>query len=133
LTPGRTEIITKGVFRDERAYAAALHSAVTAVVRKQLAAGIDVIDDGEMGKSNWISYLYERTRGLAPRPIGRDLSQFMPPSRDGQHFPGAYARQDALDTAATSSSSRAAAYLGDSSSAAAAAAEPVAASGEQGE
>jgi 5-methyltetrahydropteroyltriglutamate--homocysteine methyltransferase len=33
----------------------------------------------------------------------------MPPSRDRRHFPGAYARQDALDTAATSSSSRAAA------------------------
>jgi 5-methyltetrahydropteroyltriglutamate--homocysteine methyltransferase len=92
---------------DRAAYAAALRSAVTAVVRTQLDAGLDVIDDGEMGKSNWISYLYERTRGLEPRPIGRDLSAFMPPSRDRQHFPGAYARQDALDTAATSSSSRA--------------------------
>jgi 5-methyltetrahydropteroyltriglutamate--homocysteine methyltransferase len=94
---------------DEAAHAAALRSAVTGVVRKQLDAGIDVIDDGEMGKSSWISYLYERTRGLEPRPIGRDLSEYMPPSRDRQHFPGAYARQDALDTAATSSSSRAAA------------------------
>jgi 5-methyltetrahydropteroyltriglutamate--homocysteine methyltransferase len=92
---------------DEDAYAAALRCAVTAVVRKQLDAGVDVIDDGEMGKSNWISYLYERTRGLEPRPVGRDLAAFMPPSRDRQHFPGAYARQDALDTAATSSSSRA--------------------------
>jgi len=94
---------------DEDAYTATLRSAVTAVVRRQLDVGLDVIDDGEMGKSNWISYLYERTRGLQPRPIGRDLAAFMPPSRDRQHFPGAYARQDALDTAATSSSSRAAA------------------------
>jgi 5-methyltetrahydropteroyltriglutamate--homocysteine methyltransferase len=99
--------IDNGQPYDEAAYAAALRFAVTGVVRKQLDAGIDVIDDGEMGKSNWIAYLYERTRGLEPRPIGRDLSEFMPPSRDRQHFPGAYARQDALDTAATSSSSRA--------------------------
>ena len=94
---------------DSGAYAAALHSAVAGVVRKQLEAGVDVIDDGEMGKSNWIGYLYERTKGLEPRPMGRDIAQYMPPSRDRQHFPGAYARQDALDTAATSSSSRAAA------------------------
>ena len=94
---------------DEGEYAAALRSAVTGVVRKQLDAGVDVIDDGEMGKSNWIVYLYERTRGLEPRPVGRNLAEFMPPSRDRQHFPGAYAMQDALDAAATSSSSRAAA------------------------
>jgi 5-methyltetrahydropteroyltriglutamate--homocysteine methyltransferase len=94
---------------DSGAYATTLRSAVAGVVRKQLEAGVDVIDDGEMGKSNWIAYLYERTKGLEPRPVGRDIAQYMPPSRDRQHFPGAYARQDALDTAATSSSSRAAA------------------------
>jgi 5-methyltetrahydropteroyltriglutamate--homocysteine methyltransferase len=94
---------------DTGGYATTLRSAVAGVVRKQLEAGVDVIDDGEMGKSNWIAYLYERTKGLEPRPMGRDIAQYMPPSRDRQHFPGAYARQDALDTAATSSSSRAAA------------------------
>jgi 5-methyltetrahydropteroyltriglutamate--homocysteine methyltransferase len=94
---------------DEGAYAAALRGAVAGVVRGQREAGVDVIDDGEMGKSNWISYLYERTRGLQARPIGRNLAEYMPPSRDRQHFPGAYAAQDALDAAATSSSSRAAA------------------------
>jgi 5-methyltetrahydropteroyltriglutamate--homocysteine methyltransferase len=99
--------IDNGKPYDSGAYDAVLHGAVAAVVGKQLEAGIDVIDDGEMGKSNWISYLYERTGGLESRPIGRDLAEFMPPSRDRQHFPGAYARQDALDTAATSSSSRA--------------------------
>jgi 5-methyltetrahydropteroyltriglutamate--homocysteine methyltransferase len=94
---------------DSGAYAAALRLAVAGVVGKQLEAGVDVIDDGEMGKSNWIGYLYERTKGLEPRPMGRGIAHYMPPSRDRQHFPGAYARQDALDAAATSSSSRAAA------------------------
>jgi 5-methyltetrahydropteroyltriglutamate--homocysteine methyltransferase len=100
--------IDNGREYDEAAYAAALQSAVTDVVRKQVEVGIDAIDDGEMGKSNWISYLYERTKGLEARPIGRNLSDYMPPSRDRQHFPGAYAMQDALDIAASSSSSRAA-------------------------
>src|SRR5215470_1661319 len=101
--------IDNGREYDEAAYAAALRSAVTDVVRKQVEVGVDAIDDGEMGKSNWIVYLYERTRGLEPRPVGRNLAEFMPPSRDRQHFPGAYAMQDALDASATSSSSRAAA------------------------
>ena len=100
--------IDNGREYDEAAYAAALRSAVTDVVRKQVEVGIDAIDDGEMGKSNWISYLYERTKGLEPRPIGRNLSEYMPPSRDRQNFPGAYAMLDALDVAASSSSSRAA-------------------------
>ena len=94
---------------DQDAYAAALRTAVARVVARQRAAGIDVIDDGEMGKSNWIGYLYERTRGLESRPFQQDRGRFMPPSRDRQHFPGAYARQDTLDATATSSSTRAAA------------------------
>jgi 5-methyltetrahydropteroyltriglutamate--homocysteine methyltransferase len=100
--------IDNGRDYDVEAYAKTLRSAVAAVVRKQIDVGIDAVDDGEMGKSNWISYLYERTNGLEPRPAGRDLSEFMPPSRDRQHFPGAYAMLDALDAAATSSSTRAA-------------------------
>src|SRR5260370_1075493 len=100
--------IDNGRGYDAAKYAAALRSAVAGVVRKQIAVGIDAVDDGEMGKSNWISYLYERTNGLEPRPIGRNLSEYMPPSRDRQHFPGAYAMLDALDVAASSSSSRAA-------------------------
>ena len=80
--------IDNGKPYDEGAYAVALREAVAGVVRGQREAGVDVIDDGEMGKSNWISYLYERTRGLEPRPVGRNLAEFMPPSRDRQHFPG---------------------------------------------
>jgi len=94
---------------DEDAYAATLRTAVAGVVARQHEVGLDVIDDGEMGKSSWIAYLYERTEGLQSRPFERDRAEFMPPSRDRQHFPGAYARQDALDAAATSASTRAAA------------------------
>src|SRR5579875_2283487 len=82
---------------DEAAYAAALATAVADVVRKQAEAGVDIVDDGEMGKSNWITYLYERTTGLESRPVEGGFTSILPASRDRQHFPGAYAEIDALD------------------------------------
>ena len=54
---------------DNVEYQAALARAVAHVVRRQAETGIDIIDDGEMGKSTWITYLYERTAGLESRPL----------------------------------------------------------------
>jgi 5-methyltetrahydropteroyltriglutamate--homocysteine methyltransferase len=93
-----------GQARDDAAYQAVLSRAVTDVVRHQVEVGVDIVDDGEMGKSNWITYLYERTSGLESRPIDDSASTILPPSRDRQHFPGAYAELDALDAAATRAS-----------------------------
>jgi 5-methyltetrahydropteroyltriglutamate--homocysteine methyltransferase len=94
---------------DGSAYKAALRGAVADVVRKQIEAGVDIVHDGEMGKSNWITYLYERTSGLESRPIEDGASTILPPSRDRQHFPGAYAALDALDAAASRATNRASA------------------------
>ena len=82
-------------------YQAALAKAVAYVVRRQTETGIDVIDDGEMGKATWITYLYERTTGLEARPITGNFSSILPASRDRQHFPGAYAELDMLEHDAT--------------------------------
>ncbi len=101
--------IDHGQAHDGSAYEAALSKAVADVVRAQMQAGVDIVDDGEMGKSNWITYLYERTSGLESRPIEDDTSTILPPSRDRQHFPGAYADLDALDAAASRATNRAAA------------------------
>ena len=38
--------------------------AAAEAVRQQVEVGLDVINDGEMGKANWISYLYERVDGI---------------------------------------------------------------------
>jgi 5-methyltetrahydropteroyltriglutamate--homocysteine methyltransferase len=46
-----------------------LTRSVTDVVRKQAELGVDVVNDGEMGKSGWTSYLSERLGGFEPRPI----------------------------------------------------------------
>jgi 5-methyltetrahydropteroyltriglutamate--homocysteine methyltransferase len=91
----------RGDSYDEDAYAKTLQDAVDDVVRRQLDAGIDIPDDGEMGKSSWITYLYERVSGLEARPVTLEGASMLPPSRDRQAFPGAYAQLDALDEAAT--------------------------------
>jgi len=96
--------IDQGKAFDSAAYQAALSKAVTDVVARQVETGIDVVDDGEMGKSNWITYLYERTTGLESRPVEGGLASIMPASRDRQHFPGAYAELDGLDERAARAS-----------------------------
>ncbi|MGB6287100.1 MAG: hypothetical protein WBG18_22255, partial [Xanthobacteraceae bacterium] len=40
-----------------------LRSAVSEIVRRQTALGIDVIDDGEYGKPSFVSYINERLGG----------------------------------------------------------------------
>jgi 5-methyltetrahydropteroyltriglutamate--homocysteine methyltransferase len=56
---------------DESAFSAALHEAVVDVVRRQVDTGIDIVDDGEMGKTGWIIYLYNRVSGIEPRVVSR--------------------------------------------------------------
>jgi 5-methyltetrahydropteroyltriglutamate--homocysteine methyltransferase len=82
---------------DGAQYRDALAAAVAYVVRRQVETGIDVVDDGEMGKASWITYLYERTSGLESRPLTGNFSTILPASRDRQHFPGAYAELDRLE------------------------------------
>jgi 5-methyltetrahydropteroyltriglutamate--homocysteine methyltransferase len=90
----------RGESIDEDAYQTCLRDSVADVVRRQAEAGIDVPDDGEMGKASWITYLYERVSGLEVRPIELEGASMLPPSRDRQAFPGAYAALDDLDAAA---------------------------------
>ena len=54
--------------RPERgdAYAARVKRAVADVVREQVQHGLDVIDDGEMSKPSFITYVTERLSGFAP-------------------------------------------------------------------
>jgi 5-methyltetrahydropteroyltriglutamate--homocysteine methyltransferase len=79
---------------DEAEYEKVLRSAVADVVKRQAEAGIDIVSDGEFGKSTWITYLYERISGLEARPLPSD-GTMLPPSRDRLAFPGAYAKHDA--------------------------------------
>ena len=51
------------------AYGRELASAVRDVVERQAEAGVDVVDDGEMGKISWITYLYNRVGGIEPQIV----------------------------------------------------------------
>ena len=58
--------------------------AVRECVRRQVAAGIDIVNDGEYGKSSWAAYVLDRMTGFERRPhqlrpaqwMGRDLERF---------------------------------------------------------
>ncbi len=53
---------------DEGAYEECLARSVREVVRRQRDAGIDVVSDGEYGKSSWNYYVYRRLGGFELRP-----------------------------------------------------------------
>ena len=42
---------------EENAFAAALHDAVTGVVREQVQCGIDIVTDGEFSKPGFFTYV----------------------------------------------------------------------------
>jgi len=68
---------------DDRTFEAETARAVDDVVAQQIAAGIDVVSDGEMSKPSYTTYIRHRVTGIAPDPraaakgrdimIGRDL------------------------------------------------------------
>ena len=54
---------------DEQAYDQCLRDSVAEVVRRQVQAGIDIVNDGEFGKStSWSLYVLQRLSGFELRP-----------------------------------------------------------------
>ena len=82
----------------DQSFMAILQHAIGDVVRRQADVGIDIVNDGEFGKSSWANYILERISGFENRPnqkapiewLGRDLKRFdaffakeMPNAADG--------------------------------------------------
>ena len=70
---------------DERPdYEVELQHQTEAVVARQIEAGIDIVNDGEYGKSSWSNYVLDRLTGFEERPdarfeaawLGRDRFRF---------------------------------------------------------
>ncbi len=65
-------------------YERTLEASVAEIVKKQVEAGIDVVNDGEYGKSSWANYALGRLSGFEQRPgkmhpalwLGRDRIRF---------------------------------------------------------
>ena len=82
----------RGEAVDPQAHAKVLRDSVAGIVRKQVALGIDVIDDGEFGKPSFVSYGNERLGGFSPRRDGGGISPWAQ-SREALAFPEFYQTQ----------------------------------------
>jgi len=50
---------------DQAAWTARVRTAILEVVRRQQKSGVDIVNDGELSKSSWSSYVNERLSGFA--------------------------------------------------------------------
>jgi 5-methyltetrahydropteroyltriglutamate--homocysteine methyltransferase len=73
---------------DEKAYAERVRRAVADIVKQQVATGLDVVNDGEMGKPSFITYATQRLAGLEKRE-GTRPSPFSN-TRETRDFPEYY-------------------------------------------
>jgi 5-methyltetrahydropteroyltriglutamate--homocysteine methyltransferase len=86
---------------DAKAYDECLSRSVADVVRRQVEAGIDVISDGEFGKSiSWSQYVLERLSGFERRPVEPRANPFQR-GADRARFAEFYAELDAREEVAT--------------------------------
>ncbi len=78
---------------DRDALASKLRDEVAAVVRKQLDCGIDSVNDGELGKTNFTNYVRERLAGFEMRDYrpGVDPAPLNITARDARDFPRYFA------------------------------------------
>ena len=53
---------------DKEVWSKRVRSAVAEVVQKQIDCGIDIVNDGEQGKSGFSRYTRERLSGVVERP-----------------------------------------------------------------
>jgi 5-methyltetrahydropteroyltriglutamate--homocysteine methyltransferase len=75
-----------GTAVDEQVFSKRVAGAVADIVKKQIACGLDIINDGEQGKSNFSRYARDRLSGFIEREVkasdhtstiyARDLTEF---------------------------------------------------------
>jgi len=73
---------------DRQAFAARVRGAVADVVRRQAELGVDIVDDGEMGKPGFIHYVNERLAGF--EPLHEAVGSPWKNSREMKAFPEFY-------------------------------------------
>jgi 5-methyltetrahydropteroyltriglutamate--homocysteine methyltransferase len=87
---------------DVKAYQKCLSDSVGGVVREQAGVGIDVVSDGEFGKSiSWAQYALERLAGFERRPIRQEAANPFKRGADRTKFAEFYAELDAKEGVAT--------------------------------
>ena len=87
---------------DVKAYQKCLSDSVADVVREQAGVGIDVVSDGEFGKSiSWAQYALERLSGFERRPLRQEAANPFKRGADRTKFAEFYAELDAKESVAT--------------------------------
>ena len=87
---------------DEKSYQKCLTDSVADVVREQSRAGIDVVSDGEFGKSlSWAQYALERLSGFERRLIKQGAANPFKRGADRTRFSEFYAELDAKEAVST--------------------------------
>jgi 5-methyltetrahydropteroyltriglutamate--homocysteine methyltransferase len=91
------DLVELGAAGDTARYEERLRAETAQVVRRQAAAGVDIVSDGEYGKADWSSYVLRRITGFEIRPhqlrpvewLGRDKERFA--EAIAKEMPGALA------------------------------------------
>jgi 5-methyltetrahydropteroyltriglutamate--homocysteine methyltransferase len=87
---------------DVKPYQKCLSDSVADIVREQAGAGIDVVSDGEFGKSiSWAQYALERLSGFERRPLRQEAVNPFKRGADRTRFVEFYAELDAKEAVAT--------------------------------
>ncbi len=90
---------------DPQAHDRCLRQSVAEIVRQQAEIGLDVVSDGEFGKSiSWSQYVLERLTGFERRPLKPGSNPFTR-GADRERFADFYAELDAREGVATTSES----------------------------
>ena len=76
---------------DREALARLVRESVAEVVRKQVEAGIDIVTDGEQGKSGFFGYVVERFNGFQRKPAAPGTVRPRAAGREYLAFPDYYA------------------------------------------
>jgi len=80
---------------DRESFAESLRNGVSEVVRRQAEVGIDVVSDGEFGKSGFAVYINERLGGFERRP-GNPGESGVSRGKDRRDFADFYREYDRL-------------------------------------
>ena len=93
------EKIAAGEEVDQAAFAACEAEAVKKVVRERADVGVDIVSDGEYGKSgSWSFYILRRLTGIEARPLSdeeaKDPDSHIIGGRDREAFPEFYGEYD---------------------------------------
>jgi 5-methyltetrahydropteroyltriglutamate--homocysteine methyltransferase len=93
------EAMQSGAPYDKQAFATCLAESVDEVVGLQAKAGVDIVSDGEYGKSiNWAYYIHNRLTGIIKRPLteaeAKDPLAMPLGGRDREAFPEFYGEYD---------------------------------------